>query len=117
MMSKFSRALLVITAGGVFVIANMPSAMVPFGSNYDVVNHALAFGALTLLVAAAFPSARPHRLFFGLMLFNLAIEASQRALGFGRQAELHDWLAGALAAAVVLMFVAMIRALRRMVAA
>ena len=117
MISWFFRALLVGSAGGVFVIANIPSAMVPFGSNDDLVNHAAAFAVLTLLVVAAFPSARPHRVFLGLMLVNLVIELSQRALGLGRQAELRDWLAGAAAAALVLMLLAMLRAIRRVFAA
>lgn len=111
-----ARAMLVMTGMGIFVIANMPSAMVPFGSSNDVVNHAIAFAVLAIVVVAAFPSARPLVIFMGLMAFNTAIEFSQKALGFGRQADVGDWLVGALAAAIVLASWAVFKQIQRLIA-
>lgn len=111
----FCRALLLIVGGGIFVIANVPSTMASFGSTHDMVNHAVAFASLTLLVVAAFPRARSLLVFIGLMAFNTAIEFSQKALGFGRQAEVLDWLVGAAATLIVLVLLAVLKAMRRLV--
>lgn len=110
----WSRLALIITSVTVFVIANLPAGMVSIGSSNDKLNHAMAFAVLTPLVILAFPAIRLWWVFVGLIAFNGCIELSQAAFGFGRQADILDWLAGVVATAVVMVGFVAARAMSRL---
>ena len=108
----FWRALLVLLAVSVFVVANLPTGMASSVFANDKANHALAFAALTPLVVFSFPGLRLMAIFCGLLIFNAGIEITQGTLGLGRQPEVLDWVAGALATAAVLVLIQIARLLR-----
>ena len=84
----FFSALLSVT-----VLALLPVEMLtlPVFNWWDKAQHALAFAVLSMLGFAAFP-ARTSRVALGMVLYGLAIELAQLAVGW-RFGELQDVLA------------------------
>ena len=82
-----------------FALAPQPPDM---GVTSDKTLHVLAFLVLTLLARLAYPAASWQRLLAAMALFGALIELLQGAMGWGRQADIRDWLADVAAAATVL---------------
>jgi hypothetical protein len=91
------RLALIAFGIALFAAANLAADTVDFGSPSDKLNHFAAFALLSPLAIVAFPNTSLIRLMLALLMFNATIEASQAVLGAGRQADVFDWLSGALA--------------------
>jgi VanZ family protein len=89
-----------------FALAPQPPDV---GVSSDKVLHILAFLALTLLARLAYPTAPWQRLLVGLALFGALIELLQGVMGWGRQADIRDWLADVAAVILVLLLTARTR--------
>ena len=92
-MKLFFKLLFLTALLGVTVLALLPIDMLtsPVFNWWDKAQHALAFAALGVLGFAAYPS-RPGRVVSGLVLYGVAIELAQMAVGW-RFGEWEDVLA------------------------
>lgn len=79
----------------------------------DKALHALAFAALAVLIAPAFPKAPLILLFWVLALIGGVIEGIQAIPVVGRVPSLDDWLADIVASGTALAIVGLFRALRQ----
>lgn len=95
------RILLIVVSVAIFIIANLPPGLVPAGPSNDKLNHFVAFFAISCAAIYAFPQSPLTHIFLGLIAFNVMIEASQAWFSVGRQPELLDFGAGALATVIV----------------
>lgn len=92
----------------VLYLAIIPSPSIP-GTPNDKFLHAFAFVVLALLAAFAFPRIRLRYLAILLAGFAASIEIIQWMMQQGRVAEWYDFTASAVAAAVVLFLVFLVR--------
>ena len=98
----FFRITLVGVGLSLLVFANLTGEAASAGFPWDKLNHFIAFAVLSVLTVIAFPHAHRVRLLSALLLFNAGIEMSQLLMGQGRQPDVMDWAAGALATLGVL---------------
>lgn len=89
---------------GIFllILANLTGEAARAGFPWDKLNHFVAFAVLSVLTVIAFPHTHRVRLLLALLIFNAGVEISQLLMGQGRQPDLLDWTAGALATLGVL---------------
>ncbi len=91
------------------VMASLPKPPRVPGDPSDKVQHIIAFMTLAALAAAAYPRVPLVRIGLGLCAFGAVIELIQMIPALNRDAELADWLADTLAAALVLALAALVR--------
>ncbi len=91
------------------VMASLPKPPRVPGDPSDKVQHIIAFMTLAALAAAAYPRTPLLRIGLGLCAFGALIELIQMIPALNRDAELADWLADTLAAALVLALAALVR--------
>lgn len=96
-----------------FVMAILPKPPTLPGEPSDKVQHILAFLVLAALASLAFPRARPLKIGLGLAFYGALIEFTQMIPALHRDAELLDWVADVVAAAIVLTLFAAARRSRR----
>lgn len=108
------RIILFALACGVIAWLSLsPSQTLPQGLTFwDKAEHALAYLALTLLGAWAFPG-RLGRLAVGLFLAGVGVEILQSTMGFGRQGDPFDAVANSTGIAVGLAVALAARRLQR----
>ncbi len=95
-----------------FVMASLPQPPdLPISD--DKMLHMLAFAALALLAATAYPRASWPVLLIGLGLFGAFIEIAQEVAGLGRVASMQDWIADIVAASLTLLVIGLYRLLLR----
>ena len=92
-----------------FVMAVLPQPPHLPGDPSDKVQHIVAFAVLALLATLAYRSVRPTAVALGLSAFGAAIELAQTIPALHRDADIVDWCADTLAAALVLALVALLR--------
>ncbi len=98
----FFRIALAGVGLSLLILANLTGEAVNAGFPWDKLNHFIAFAVLSVLTVIAFPHAHRARLLLALLLFNAGIEISQLLMGQGREPDVMDWTAGALATLGVL---------------
>ena len=100
-MKLFFKFLFVSALVAITVLALLPIEMLtaPVFNWWDKAQHALAFAVLGVLGFAAYPS-RPARVVLGLVLYGIAIELAQLAVGW-RFGEWEDVLADTAGLALV----------------
>lgn len=77
----------------------------------DKVQHIIVFSTLSVLAARAYPHTRLLTIFLGLTLFGGLIEMIQAIPFLSRDSEWLDWAADAVAVAVTLIIISLIRRL------
>ncbi len=82
-----------------FALAPQPPEV---GVKSDKALHVIAFVVLTVLARVAYPAVRWPWLLVALAVFGALIELLQGTMGWGRQADIRDWVADVAAVAVVL---------------
>ncbi len=92
-----------------FVMAILPKPVALPGNPSDKVQHILAFLVLATLAALAYPRAHLLKIGVGLCAYGALIEFAQMIPALNRDAELLDWVADTVAAAVVLTLFAIAR--------
>jgi VanZ family protein len=92
-----------------FVMATLPKPPQLPGEPSDKIQHILAFAVLAALAAAAYPCTGLLKIALGLSAFGALIEIVQMIPILHRDAELVDWLADTVAAAIVLAIAALLR--------
>ena len=93
------RALFWIAVVVSYAAAVVPSSDAPDPTGWDKANHMLAFATMAVLAGPAFPGAPLWRPAVGLVAFGGLIELTQMIPALGRDAELADWIADAVAVA------------------
>ena len=108
------RLLLFALACGVIAWLSLsPGEALPQGLTFwDKAEHALAYLALTLLGAWAFPG-RLGRLAGGLFLAGVGVEILQSTMGLGRQGDVWDAVANSTGIAAGLLIALAVRRLQR----
>ncbi|HLL58943.1 MAG TPA: hypothetical protein VK391_03525 [Allosphingosinicella sp.] len=91
------------------VMATLPKPPQLPGEPSDKIQHILAFTVLAALAAAAYPRTSLLKIGLGLSAFGALIEIVQMIPILHRDAELVDWLADTVAAAVVLLLAGILR--------
>ncbi len=107
------RWLFVLVLLGTLVAALLPNADAPDLGDGDKVNHIAAFITLSIMAAWAWPRTRLWVIAAVMSAFGAAIEGLQALPIIARDAEWADWYADTAAAAITLLIVAALRALRR----
>lgn len=107
-MNRFFAFAYGATSLAVLILAIIPSPSIP-GNPNDKFLHAIAFVVLALLATFAFPRIRLRYLAILLAGFAASIEIIQWMMQQGRVAEWYDFTASAVAAAVVLFLVFLVR--------
>jgi VanZ family protein len=81
----------------VYVVAEclVPAKMVPDIHVNDKLEHAGAFGLMTILYAGVLQRRRFPLLIVGMLLLGAGIEMAQGAMGLGRDMDFWDWVADA----------------------
>src|SRR3712207_3959914 len=92
-----------------FVMALLPKPVALPGNPSDKIQHILAFLVLAALASLAYPRANPLKVGIGLSAYGALIEFAQMIPALNRDAELLDWLADTIAAAIVLILFAVLR--------
>lgn len=92
-----------------FVMAVLPQPPHWPGDPSDKVQHILAFAVLAALASQAYRTVRPAAVALGLSAFGAAIELAQTIPALHRDADIVDWCADTLTAALVLALVALWR--------
>jgi len=106
------RALFWLALLAVFVLATLPNPPEWPNEPSDKVQHFLAFVALMLLGAAAYPRLPPIKLALGLALFGGLIEGVQAVPALRRDSDWLDWAVDLAAAGCVLLALLAWRRLR-----
>lgn len=99
---RFARPVFYLAAAFAFVMAVLPHPPRLPGEPSDKVLHILAFTALGTLASLAFARRSALSLLAGLAVFGAVIEMVQAIPALHRDAELADWIADALAAALAI---------------
>ncbi len=92
-----------------FVMAILPKPVALPGDPSDKVQHIVAFLVLAALASLAYPRVHKLKLGVGLSIYGALIEFTQMIPALNRDAELLDWIADTVAAAVVLALAALVR--------
>ncbi len=92
-----------------FVMAILPKPVALPGNPSDKVQHILAFLVLAALASLAYPRVHKLKVGIGLSAYGALIEFAQMIPALNRDAELLDWIADTVAAAIVLAIAALIR--------
>lgn len=92
-----------------FVMALLPKPVALPGNPSDKVQHIVAFLVLAALASLAYPRANPLKVGFGLSAYGALIEFAQMIPVLNRDAELLDWIADTVAAAIVLLLFFVLR--------
>lgn len=92
-----------------FVMALLPRPVALPGNPSDKVQHIVAFLVLASLASLAYPRVRTLKIGIGLSAYGALIEFAQMIPALNRDAELLDWIADTVAAAVVLLLFALFR--------
>ena len=106
------RVLFVVVLLATLAAALLPGPLAPDLGAGDKINHIIAFVTLTIIAAAAWPSARLWQIGVSMSAFGAAIEGLQALPAIARDAEWADWYADTTAAVVALIAVAVVRRLR-----
>lgn len=96
-MIKLVRFAFGAALAGAYVLAVLPQPP-DVGTSSDKINHMLAFFTLAVLLSAGWPRLAPRRAFLLLAGFGALIEITQLIPALGRDAELLDLAADAVAA-------------------
>jgi VanZ family protein len=92
-----------------FVMAILPKPVALPGNPSDKVQHLVAFLVLAALASLAYPRVHKFKVGIGLSAYGALIEFTQMIPALNRDAELLDWIADTVAAAIVLALAALIR--------
>ncbi len=95
-----------------FVMAILPKPVALPGNPSDKVQHILAFLVLAALASLAYPRTSLLKIGVGLSIYGALIEFAQMIPALNRDAELMDWIADTVAAAIVLILFAIVRRAR-----
>jgi len=95
-----------------FVMAILPKPVALPGDPSDKVQHIIAFLVLAALASLAYPRVHPVKVALGLSVYGALIEFTQMIPALHRDAELLDWIADTVAAALVLILFALARRFR-----
>ncbi len=94
------------------VMASLPKPPSLPGQPDDKIQHIIAFATLAALAAAAYPRTSLIRIGIGLSAFGAVIELIQMFPVLHRDADVVDWVADTVAAALVLVLVGLLRSKR-----
>jgi VanZ family protein len=93
---RYSRAWLGMgwfLIGAAVLVSLVPGQSLPQTGVSDKLEHAVAYGVLSLWFAGLYPRSRYVVIALGLLLMGIGIEWAQGAMHFGRQRDFHDVLA------------------------
>ncbi len=91
------------------VMASLPKPPSLPGSPSDKIQHIIAFATLAALAAAAYPRTSLVKIGIGLSAFGALIEFIQMIPMLHRDADIIDWVADTVAAALVLVLAGLLR--------